>query len=187
MTAWARPILIAGVGSEYGSDDSAGLIAARNLRIALEAAGALRGEVRVVEETGHLTSLMEHWNGIATAVIIDAAVTGRAPGGVIRCEDDSLPMEKACRFASTHGFGILEAIEMARHLGVLPNRVVIYGIEAAHFGAGDTMCAEVSRAIDEVVAKVVAEVNLALPSDSTVTRSVAEGHLNRPQGAGSGR
>jgi hydrogenase maturation protease len=183
MTAWARPILIAGVGSEYGSDDSAGLIAARRLRIAL-ASGALRDEVRVVEETGHLTSLMEHWKGIATAVIIDAAVTGRSPGGFIRYEDDSLLKDEACRFASTHGFGVLDAIEIAKHLGVLPNRVIIYGIEAARFGAGDTMCAEVSRAIDEVVVDVVAEVNLAAATAHVVTRSGEEGHLNRPQGTG---
>jgi hydrogenase maturation protease len=158
MNVWARPILIAGVGSEYGSDDSAGLIAARRLRIALEASGALHGEVRVVEEPGHLASLIEQWKATATAVIIDAAVTGHAPGTLIRCEDDSLPTDEACRFASTHGFGVLDAIEMARHLGTLPHRVIIYGIEAARTGAGDTMCEEVSRAIDEVVADVLGEV-----------------------------
>jgi hydrogenase maturation protease len=157
MRAWARPVLIAGVGSEYGGDDSAGLMAARRLRRALEATGALYGEVRVVEETGHLASLVERWNGIATAVIIDAAVTGRAPGTIMRFEGDSLPADPACRFTSTHGFGVLDAIEMAKRLGSLPQHVILYGIEAGRTGTGATMCEEVSRAIDQVVAEVVHE------------------------------
>ncbi len=93
----------------------------------------------------------------------DAAVTGCAPGTVIRCEGDSLPTDEACRFTSTHSFGVLDAIEMAKHLGSLPQRVIIYGIEAARTGAGDTMCEEVSRAIDEVVAEVREEVNGQFP------------------------
>ena len=38
--------------------------------------------------------------------------------------------------ASTHHFGLAEAVELARAVGQLPERLVVFGIEGASFGRG---------------------------------------------------
>lgn len=38
---------------------------------------------------------------------------------------------------STHTVSVAEAVEMARVMGRLPDRLLIYGIEGADFGSGD--------------------------------------------------
>jgi len=57
-------------------------------------------------------------------------------------------------FASTHAIGIVEAVEMARRLGRLPERLVVYGIEAESVATGTSVSPAVSAAIDEVVAAI---------------------------------
>jgi hydrogenase maturation protease len=59
--------------------------------------------------------------------------------------------------ASTHTLGVGEAIELARALGRLPGRVVLYGIEAERIAAGAELTPAVSSAVDEVVERVLAE------------------------------
>ena len=61
------------------------------------------------------------------------------------------------RGVSTHALGVGEAVELVRSLGRMPERLVIYGIEGARFGHGEPMSAEVERAVEEVVARILAE------------------------------
>ena len=60
--------------------------------------------------------------------------------------------------ASTHHLGIAEAVELARVLGRLPARTVLYAIEGTRFEAGGELTAEVSAALPRVAAAVRAEV-----------------------------
>jgi hydrogenase maturation protease len=55
---------------------------------------------------------------------------------------------------STHAFGVAEAIELARVLQQLPSRLVVYGVEGAHFDIGCDLSAAVLQAVPEVVQQV---------------------------------
>jgi hydrogenase maturation protease len=57
--------------------------------------------------------------------------------------------------ASTHSLGVAAAVGLARALGTLPSRLVIYAIEARHSLVGEDLSPEVDRAVDEVVALVM--------------------------------
>jgi len=59
---------------------------------------------------------------------------------------------------STHGLGLAEAIELARALGALPPRCVVYAIEGASFEAGAPLTPAVSDAVADVALRLEAEI-----------------------------
>ena len=68
---------------------------------------------------------------------------------------------------STHAFSVAEAIEMARALGQLPRRLVVYGIEGKNFESGISLSPEIETAAEETAHRVKAE--LCTSSHSSLT------------------
>lgn len=101
------------------------------------------------------TRLIDHLEGLDLAVVVDAVRTGSAPGTVHRVEVTDGPLPAGLGLASTHAFGVGEAIELARALGKAPRRVVVVGVEGRAFGMGDPVTPEVEAALpgaaDEVL------------------------------------
>jgi len=144
-------MLIIGLGNQYRRDDAAGLVAARRLK---EAAPA---HVRVLEESGEGTALMESWQGADTVILIDALDSGAKPGTVRRLDAHREPIPTRFFHYSTHAFGVAEAIELARVLGQLPPRLIVYGIEGRTFEAGLGLSPEVEKAARELVERVLGD------------------------------
>jgi hydrogenase maturation protease len=91
-------------------------------------------------------------------VLVDAAVSGGDPGTFRRVDvrRESLP---ASWFAcSTHGLGLAAAIELAQALGGLPERCVVYAIEAAQFDHGAAISEAAAAAIPAVVAAIRSDI-----------------------------
>lgn len=139
-----RTMLIIGIGNAYRHDDGAGLVAAGRLQ-ALELPG-----VTVLLHPGEGTSLMEAWQGADDVVLIDAVNSGAPPGTFHRI--DASEHDPALTFfsGSTHTFGVAEAIALARTLGKLPRRLVIFGIEGADYTYGPGLTPEVENAVAQV-------------------------------------
>ena len=133
---------VIGCGNSDRGDDAAGILVARRL--------AELG-VDAIEHSGDGFALLELWHGSDDVVLVDAVVSGRAPGLVSVLDPVSQPLTSQDFGCSTHGFGPAEAIEIARALGRLPTRIRIYGIEAAQFEPGSTASPEVLGAIHRVV------------------------------------
>lgn len=140
-----QPILIIGIGNDYRSDDAVGLVVARALQ------SRKLPHVSILEATGEGTALLETWKGANNVILIDA-VTSQAPAGTIHQLDvHDRPLLPALFALSTHAFGVAEAVELARALGNLPPRLVVYGIEARRFVAGTVLSPEVERAAHAAV------------------------------------
>ncbi len=135
--------LIIGIGNEYRSDDAAGLIVARLLK------ERLADSAIVFEQSGDGAALVEAWRGAETVIIIDAMMSGAAPGTIRRLDANTHPIPKSYFRCSTHAFGVAEAIELARALGNFPQHLVVYGIEGKNFAAGVGLSAEVEKAASE--------------------------------------
>jgi hydrogenase maturation protease len=146
--------LIIGIGNEYRGDDAVGLIVARRLK------GRLADSAIVIEQSGDGAALMEAWRGAEVVVIIDAAMSGAAPGTIHQSDASAQPIPKISFRYSTHAFSLAEAIELARALGELPRLLVVYGIEGESFAAGLGLSPEVEKAADEVARQLLAVVNL---------------------------
>jgi hydrogenase maturation protease len=133
------------VGNTYRGDDAAGLAVGERLR------GRVGSDVRIVECEQEPTRLLDAWHGADVALVVDACSSGAQTGTVHRF-DASLDRLPARVFrSSTHAFGVGDAIEMARALGRLPERVVVYGVEGGDFTAGVALTPAVDAAVDEVV------------------------------------
>ncbi len=145
-----QDVLIIGVGNAYRGDDTVGLLVAEHLSRSLT-----RGTIRAVSGEG--TALMEMWKDAGTVFLIDAVVSGARPGTIHRLEVHTQPVPPELFHFSTHSFGVAEAIEMARVLGQLPARLVVYGIEGQNFDFGTHLSPEVERAAREVAERIAQE------------------------------
>ena len=140
MQADRTAVRIIGIGNEFRSDDGVGVVVARRLKPRLPSG------VIVQEESGEGTALIEAWQGADTVVLVDAVQSGVAPGTIHRFEahEQALPDQMFC--CSSHSFGVVQAIEMARELGRLPRRLIVHGIEGQHFEAGTELSSEIEGA-----------------------------------------
>ncbi|MER6628921.1 hydrogenase maturation protease [Streptomyces sp. NPDC000987] len=128
---------VIGVGNDFRRDDGVGWAVVARLR---ERAAGRPGAPDTVFATcdGDPGRLIGLWEGAGLAVVVDAAhAHPGTPGRVHRIEVDGGHLS-APSATSTHGLGLGEAVELARVLGLLPERLVVYAVEGADcdFGAG---------------------------------------------------
>ncbi|MGC1453323.1 MAG: hydrogenase maturation protease [Candidatus Sulfotelmatobacter sp.] len=140
-------MLIIGCGNRDRGDDGAGLMVAQRLREL-----GVKSEIR----TGEALALIEAWKGADDVVVVDAVVTGSAAGKVWLWDSGQVTTQLRLS-VSTHGFGVAEAIKLARILDVLPKRLRVFGIEGQRFDFGSEISPEVMCAVEEVAQQITAE------------------------------
>jgi hydrogenase maturation protease len=101
--------------------------------------------------------LIEAWDGAASAFVVDAVESGAATGTLQRFDASESAVPARAFRSSTHAFGVGEAIELARALGRLPPRVVVYGVEGVEFATGEGLTPRVAAAVDDTVSAVLAD------------------------------
>ena len=144
-------VLVLGVGNVNRGDDGAGRAVARALR------GVLGAHVEVAECEGQATGILAILETASAALIIDACASGAPAGTVRRFDVSQTPLPQAAFGVSTHGFGLHEAIELARALGQLPARCVVYAIEGAGFETGAPLSPAAAAAVSQVARQVSVE------------------------------
>lgn len=144
-------ILVIGIGNLYRRDDAVGLIVARRLR------EKNLDHVEILEMSGEGAALVEAWKGAEKVMLIDAVYSGARPGTIFRFEAHRHSIPTGFFRYSTHAFSIAEAIELARALGQLPQKLTVYGIEGEDFAAGEGLSPEVEHAASRVVDSITEE------------------------------
>jgi hydrogenase maturation protease len=89
---------------------------------------------------------------------VDASASGAAAGTVRRLDARAGPLPAASFALSSHGLGLAAAIELARALGQLPPRCIVYAIEGASFAAGAPLTPAVAEAAAEVTRRIAGEI-----------------------------
>lgn len=131
---------VIGIGNDFRRDDAVGLVVARCLK------ALAPKDWEVCEASGEGTQLMELWKDSEAVILIDALNSGNTPGGIRRFEAHAETLPAQSFRYSTHAFSLGEAIELARALGQLPPRVIVFGIEGRDFSAGEGLSPEVEAA-----------------------------------------
>jgi hydrogenase maturation protease len=145
LTAADQPLVV-GIGSALG-DDAVGPEVVAHLT-------SVPG-VDVVEHVAP-ASLVELIAGRGLVVIVDAVVSGAAPGTVQVLTPAELPLSGTFGAAGTHGVGLAEAVELAAVLGRLPERLVVVGVEVdAPPGEASAMSTAVGAAVPHAVSAVL--------------------------------
>ena len=120
-------ITIIGIGSPVSGDEH-GLHAVEQLAAtATVQTGQPSPRWLPLERPG--LNLLQAWQGADTVVLIDTLLNPQATRPVQRIELDEL-LQQATGLSS-HDIGVAEALAMARVLGQLPPRLLIYGIAVA--------------------------------------------------------
>jgi hydrogenase maturation protease len=140
--------VILGIGNIARGDDAAGRLVVRRLK------GSLPDNVEAAELDGEATALLARFEGAEAAFLIDACRSGAPPGTVRRLDVGMTPLPAGLFGLSTHGFGLAEAVELARALARLPPRCVLYAIEGASFETGAPLSPAVAAAVSDVVARL---------------------------------
>jgi hydrogenase maturation protease len=144
--------LVIGCGNLDRGDDAAGVLVVRRLHsLGIEAQ----------EQSGESFSLIDSWQGCKTVIVVDAICSGKAPGEINIWDACARPLPRTTLQCSTHAFGLYEAIELARTLDRLPDKLLICGIEGKQFASGSQPSLEVATAV-EVAAQQIAELVRAM-------------------------
>lgn len=134
------------LGNPYRQDDGVGPWIAKQLRTA---------GLEVLEVGDDLTRLVESLAGVEEAWIVEAVVSGQAPGTLHVLEVGAAPLPAVFERLSSHTIYLNEALELARGLGVLPHRTLIYGIEGRQFGSGEGLSPEVMQATEALIRSIL--------------------------------
>ena len=151
ISARERRVIALCIGNPQRGDDGAGRAVAQALRASLDG-------VDIIEEEGEATSVLARLEGADAAFIVDACVSGAAPGEIRRFDVSAGPLPLTAFGASTHGFGLSEALELARALGALPPGCVVYAIEGENFTFGAALSPNVAAAVEIVADRLRADI-----------------------------
>ncbi len=149
-------LLVIGIGNDARGDDAVGLWVTRRLQPDTPAG------VRVQEIQGEASRLLDQWVGSDAVILIDASASGTAPGTIHRLEPLTQPIPNGLFPCSTHAFGVVQAIELARVLQQLPPCLIVYGIEGKQFDIGSELSGEVLQAVPDVVQHVQQDIQRLL-------------------------
>lgn len=146
--------VVIGIGNSFRRDDGVGVAVAAALR-----EQAVPG-VRVLTGIEDPVSLLEAWSSAALAVLVDAALrcgpaSSPQPGRVHRA---TMSEVVGGHGLSSHRLDVAEALALGLALDRVPDRLVLFTVEAADVGHGPGLSPAVAAAVPAVLAAVVAEI-----------------------------
>jgi hydrogenase maturation protease len=147
-----RAVVVIGVGNEFRHDDGVGIEVARRMLCEI---GGEPIDVKQIQE-GPIV-LLDAWHGRPAAVVVDTMRSGAGPGTIRRFDASHDPLPSREGASSTHAVGVGEAIELARTLGQLPARLIVYAVEGRRFDAGLGLSAGVVAILPVLTAMVLDE------------------------------
>jgi len=142
-----RPLVV-GIGNPLAGDDAAGRFVARQL-------SAHDVPFDVAESSGDAADLLPLLQARDDVIIVDACHSGAKPGTVFRFNSASSPLPARMNCFSSHGFGLAAGIELARALGALPSRCLVYAIEGSCFEVGAAISPAVLNAASHLVDEIL--------------------------------
>ncbi len=94
--------------------------------------------------------------GASSLIVVDAVDLGAPPGTMVRWEGEDIPAHLTLK-VSPHQAGLADLLAAARLTGVLPERVVLWGMQPASLEPGLELTPEVEAAMSELEAGVLGE------------------------------
>lgn len=147
-------LTVVGIGNDLRSDDAVGLMVLRELK------HLLPPEVKAAELTDDQLGLIDLMQPDQIIIIIDAVRSSSPVGTIFRLNAASEPIPKNFFSFSTHSIDTVQAIEMARAMGRLPECVIVYGIAGRDFSFSSQQSPEVIDAAKVVRSRILEDIRL---------------------------
>lgn len=151
MVRERKGIVIIALGNRFRGDDGVGLEIAHRLRERVPGC-------TIVEGLEDAFALLNAWEDYPVAIVLDAAVSGSPPGTIHRIEAGDGPIPRDLARCSSHGVGLAEAVDLAKVLGRLPERLVVYAVEVSNLRPGSNLSAEVMVSAYKVADRLAQEI-----------------------------
>jgi len=143
---------IIGIGNPDRGDDGVGRYVAAQLQDKISTG------ITILEQDGEFASLLFSIEQAGAVWLIDASRSQGTPIGTIqRFDAADGPLPRSLFNLSTHGFGVAEAVELARATKTLPSRCIIYAIEGEDFNHGRPLSVRVMAAATQLVDTILME------------------------------
>ncbi|QYB04605.1 hydrogenase maturation protease [Rhodococcus sp. USK10] len=143
--------VVLGLGNDCRRDDGLGPAVAR------EVAARVAADVRVSASDGDPTRMLDAWAGADLAVLVDAVVSAPPRPGTVHRFDSNTVAALPTPAVSTHGLGLVTALELGSVLDRLPCRWVLYVVEVLDVGYGRGLSPAAAGAVESVVEAVLSE------------------------------
>jgi hydrogenase maturation protease len=141
--------LVLGLGNTLRGDDGVGVRVVEAL-----ATRSLPPGVEVVDGGTQGLALVNLMEGRKRVVFVDAADVGRSPGEFIRFSRDEAVFLGNDQHLSAHASGLRDALLLAEALKVMPDEVVIYGVQPANLEWDDALSPELQASLPDLIAAV---------------------------------
>jgi hydrogenase maturation protease len=99
--------------------------------------------------------------------LVDAANVRLAPGRFIRLTTQEARLLGDDRRLSVHNAGLRDALLLAEALDLLPDEIVIYGVQPANLDWVDSLSPQIEAAIPELVRSILGELDADAAAIST--------------------
>ncbi|MBS1253863.1 MAG: Hydrogenase 1 maturation protease [Anaerolineales bacterium] len=149
--------LVIGLGNLLRGDDGVGVRVAEAL-----ATRDLPDDVEVVDGGTHGLGLVNFMEGRQRVILVDAADVGESPGEFRRFTLDEARLLGDDRHLSVHAAGLRDALLLAQALDVLPDEVVIFGVQPANLEWYSALSPQVKAALPDLITAVMTELNQKL-------------------------
>lgn len=151
------PWLVLGIGNLLRQDDGAGP------RV-LEHLDSKSIEADCQSSSGDGGTLLEILAGRSRAIIVDAVQAAGRPGAIYRFDGAADIMPTSFFHYSTHAFSLAEALALGRALNMLPDTLIVFGIEGVDFGYGPGL----NPAVEKATQAVATEITMLLTKGETL-------------------
>lgn len=154
VAAHVPATLVLGLGNPLRGDDGVGVHVARQLL-----GRCLPDDVEVADGGTQGLGLVTLLEGRQRVIVVDAAAMERLPGEFVRfgLQEARLLTGDGGRF-SVHEAGLREMLLLAQVLGMLPEEVVVFGVQPAGVEWEASLSPEVEATLPDLVEAVLAEV-----------------------------
>jgi len=153
---------VMGIGNADCGDDGVGPLVVGKL------AGRLPPAVALLARGSDMLSLLDDWTGFNSLICVDASRPDGAPGRIRRLDLAIDAVPEVLSRASSHDFGLLDAIGLARALQCAPADIVIYAIEGGRFDSGTPITPEVAAAAGVVAERILIELGSKRPRSAAL-------------------
>jgi hydrogenase maturation protease len=145
--------LVIGLGSPLRGDDGVGIRVAQAV-----AANILPPHVEVVDGGTPGLGIVNLFEGRRRVIVVDAADMGVPPGQFRRFTLNEARVRAEGDHLSVHAPGLGDALLLAQALNLLPDEIVIFGVQPAHLEWDSGLSSQVEAALPDLVAAVLAEI-----------------------------
>jgi hydrogenase maturation protease len=144
--------LVIGLGNPLRGDDGVGVRVAHLL-----ATQPLPPNVEVLDGGTQGLGIVNQIEGRRRVVFVDAADVGRSPGEFACFSLDEAQLLGDDRHLTIHAAGLRDALLLGQALDILPEEIIIFGVQPANLDWDSALSPEVEASLPKLIAAVLEE------------------------------